>query len=122
MRVRSRCRAHRAAILLAKQLATLDDADRSTAVGKFGENVAGDEDRFAHRSQLFQECFDFKTRAGVEAAKILGTDDKAANALRLTVEGGQTLKVKANLNVRYLPKMFFAATFGAESAPPRPPK
>ena len=61
-------------------------------------------------------------RAGVEAAKILGTDDKAANALRLTVEGGQTLKVKANLNVRYLPKMFFAATFGRRVAPPPPPK
>jgi hypothetical protein len=44
-------------------------------------------------------------KAGAEAAKHLGIDDKAVSAFRLTVEGGQTLKVKATLNVRYLPKL-----------------
>jgi hypothetical protein len=51
---------------------------------------------------------------GAEAAKHFGTDDKAVSALRLTVAGGQTLKVKATLNVRYIPKLF-TVMLGARS-------
>ncbi|HEV3438121.1 MAG TPA: hypothetical protein VG122_12225 [Gemmata sp.] len=50
-------------------------------------------------------------------AKFIGTDDKAVSMLRVTVEGGQTLKAKATVNVRYLPK--FILTRGQTgNAPP----
>ena len=41
---------------------------RGAAIGQFGEDVAGDEDRFAHVAQLFEERFHFEASAGVEAA------------------------------------------------------
>jgi hypothetical protein len=37
-------------------------------------------------------------------ARFVGIEDKAANMLRVTVEGGQTLKAKATVNLRYLPR------------------
>jgi hypothetical protein len=40
-------------------------------------------------------------------ARLFGTDDKQVNLLSVTVEGGQTLKAKATLNVRYLPRLQF---------------
>ncbi|MBA4189668.1 MAG: hypothetical protein C0467_16915, partial [Planctomycetaceae bacterium] len=39
-------------------------------------------------------------------AKFLGTDNKPVSALRVTVEGGAKLTVKATVNVRLLPRMF----------------
>jgi hypothetical protein len=39
-------------------------------------------------------------------AKHMGTEDKPVTMLRVTEEGGKTLKVKAVLNVRYIPKFF----------------
>jgi hypothetical protein len=50
-------------------------------------------------------------------AKFIGTDDKAVSMLRVTVEGGQTLKAKATVNVRYLPK-FILVGEQAGNAPP----
>jgi hypothetical protein len=41
-------------------------------------------------------------------ARILGTDDKTVSMLRVTVEGGQSLKVKATFNLRYLPRLVLA--------------
>lgn len=37
-------------------------------------------------------------------AKFIGTDDKTVRLLRVTVEGGQTLKVKTTVNLHYLPR------------------
>jgi hypothetical protein len=63
-------------------------------------------------------------RAGAEVAKHLGTDDKAVSAMRLTAEGGQTLKVKFTFNVRYLPKLIMALVVkgraGGDAPPPLP--
>jgi hypothetical protein len=39
-------------------------------------------------------------------AKLFGAEDKQLSWLRVTVEGGQTLKAKATLNVRYIPRLF----------------
>jgi hypothetical protein len=50
-----------------------------------------------------------ETQAGAKEAatfaKFLGTEDKAASMLRVTVEGGEKLTVKAALNLRYLPRI-----------------
>ena len=51
-----------------QELAALDDADAGAAVGQLGEDVAGDEDRLAHRAELFEQRFHFEAGAGVEAA------------------------------------------------------
>jgi hypothetical protein len=54
-------------------------------------------------------------------AKALGTDDKAVTLFRVTVEGGQTLKAKATLNLRYIPKFFLVGeAIEATAKPTRP--
>lgn len=56
-------------------------------------------------------------KAGEMFAKHLGLEDKPANWLRVTVEGGDKLTAKVSLNVRYIPKLLFASEL--EVAPPR---
>jgi hypothetical protein len=62
------------------------------------------------RLQKFVTTID--ERAGAMFAKHLGTDDKAVSMFRLTVDGGQSLKVKITVNVRYLPKAFLIDEMG----------
>ncbi|HEV3386149.1 MAG TPA: hypothetical protein VG097_15115 [Gemmata sp.] len=38
-------------------------------------------------------------------AKLIGSEDKLASLVRVTVEGGQTLKAKATVNLNYLPRL-----------------
>jgi hypothetical protein len=40
-------------------------------------------------------------------ARFIGTEDKQASMFRVTVEVGQTLKAKATVNLRYLPRLLF---------------
>ncbi|MBA4064616.1 MAG: hypothetical protein C0501_13060 [Isosphaera sp.] len=54
----------------------------------------------------------FDEQAAAMVAKFLGTDDKPATPLRITVEGGAELKVKLVVNVRHLPRLFVAAAVG----------
>ncbi len=54
-------------------------------------------------------------------AEILGTEDKQVTAMRVTVEGGKDLTIKAVFNVRYLPKLAMGAIgIGGGAAQPFP--
>ena len=44
-------------------------------------------------------------RSSAEFAKMMGTDDKTVNVLRISVEGGAKLTGKVTFNVRVLPKI-----------------
>jgi hypothetical protein len=60
-------------------------------------------------------------QGGAMFAKFLGTEDKAATPLRVTVEGGAELKVKVVVNVRHLPRAMAAEAVGGGAAAPVPP-
>jgi hypothetical protein len=98
------------------------DTIKAAVAAKPGPAPALDVAWNSGRIQKFVATMD--ERAGVEFAKILGVDDKAESALSLTVQGGQSLKVKVSLNVRYLPKLLMVggasarADFGAVPPPP----
>jgi hypothetical protein len=57
-------------------------------------------------------------RAAEELAKVYGVDDKGRSALRLTVVGGERLKLTGSFNVQFLPKWFLMGVSGAAAAPP----
>jgi hypothetical protein len=61
----------------------------------------------AKRFQKFLAAVDEKV--GAEFPKHLGADDTLVTALRVTVEGGNELRVRAAVNVRYLPKLIVVA-------------
>jgi len=44
-------------------------------------------------------------KEATEFARLFGTEDKQVSLLRVYVEGGQTLKAKATLNLRYIPRL-----------------
>ncbi len=52
----------------------LVDADRGAAVCQFGQNVARDEDRFAHAAKFFEQGLHFQTGPRVETAGRLVED------------------------------------------------
>jgi hypothetical protein len=95
------------------------DGVKAAAAAKTGPAPAIDLIWNSGRIQKFVAAID--ERAGMEVAKHLGTDDKAVSALRLTVDGGQTLKVKFTFNVRYVPKLIMSLVlrgFAGEAPPP----
>jgi hypothetical protein len=59
-------------------------------------------------------------RDAASFAKIMGTDDKTASAIRVTVAGGEKLTVKGAFSVRYLPRGVMASS-SAEIQPVNPP-
>lgn len=62
----------------------------------------------ANMARLHKLVTAIDEKAGAVFAKHLGTEDRAVTPLRVTVEGGAELKVKATFNVRYLPKLAIA--------------
>ena len=52
-----------------EQLPPLDNPDRGATVGQFRQNVAGDQNRFAHLAQLFEQRFDLDPSSRIQSAR-----------------------------------------------------
>ncbi len=83
------------------------DAVKNALEAKPGPAPAFDITANMSRLKKFATVID--PMAGMMVAKHLGTADKQVSMFRVTVEGGQALKVKMNMNVRYLPKLFIVS-------------
>jgi hypothetical protein len=79
-------------------------AIKSAVAAKPGPAPAVELTGNAKRLQKLVAAADEKV--GAEFPKHFGADDKPVTALRVTVEGGKELKVRATFNVRHLPKLF----------------
>ena len=95
------------------------DAVKAAAAAKPGPAPAMDLAWNNGRIQKFAAAMD--ERAGAEVAKALGTDDKTASALKLTVAGGQNLKVTLTFNVRYIPQLMVTGAGARAEFQPVPP-
>jgi hypothetical protein len=71
-------------------------------------------------SRLVKFIQAIEPQAGGMAAKVLGTDDKLAQALVLSVSGGKELTVRLGLNGLLLGRWSVALEVGAANAPPPP--
>jgi hypothetical protein len=71
-------------------------------------------------SRLVKFIQAIEPQAGGMAAKVLGTDDKLAQALVLSVSGGKELTVRLGLNGLLLGRWSVALEVGTANAPPPP--
>lgn len=64
---------------------------------------------FTGNTQRFHKLLSLMAneREAADFAKLFGSDDKEISLLKVTVEGGKSLKARATLNLRYLPRTQF---------------